>query len=129
MEETFASRKSTRISTPPKRRVKQTINAPRKRRKTLQISSSKFEEETSDRPVEAVDQEAKTSVGCKAWKPKVENLNMQIINDNNFVQLNKYSDLYNRLLNRKRRVIEEDKHIRINMVMKLCFVNNEEDVK
>ena len=57
----------------------------------------KSEEETGDRPVEPVDQEVKTSVGRKAWKPKVENLNMQIINDNNFVQLNKYYDLYNNM--------------------------------
>lgn len=34
-------------------------------------------------------------------------------------------DLYNRLLNIKSRVIEEDKKIRINMVKKLCTVNNE----
>ena len=31
-------------------------------------------------------------------------------------------ELYNRLLNRKIRVIEEDKQIRMNMVRKLCFV-------
>ena len=86
---------------------------------------------------------------------------MQIINDNNFVQLNKYYDLYNNmdrrqlenvvvrnmilkdkrfdsisgqipkdlyniLLNRKSRVVEEDKKIRLNMVRKLCSLNNEE---
>ena len=39
----------------------------------------------------------KTSTGRKAWKPKVENLKMQIINDKNFVQLNKYYDLYNNM--------------------------------
>ena len=85
-----------------------------------------------------------TVVGRKAWKPKVENLNVQIINDNNFFQLNKYyimynnidrrhlenaifrnmilkdkhfdtikgqipEDLYNRLMNRKSRVVEEEK--------------------
>ena len=38
-------------------------------------------------------------------------------------------DLYNRLLNRKSRVIEEDKQIRINMVRKFCTVNSEEDIK
>ena len=88
--------------------------------------------------------EVKTLGGRRAWKSKVENLNMQIINDNNFVQLNKYydlysnmdrrqlenamvrnmilndkrfdsvkgkipKDLYNRLMNRKRKVIEEEK--------------------
>ena len=88
---------------------------------------------------------------------------MQIINDNNFVQLNKYydlynnmdrrqlenvvvrnmilkdkrfdsirrqqpEDLYNRLRNGKRRVKEEDKKIRINMVRKLCIVNNEKEI-
>ena len=37
-------------------------------------------------------------------------------------------DLYNILLNRKSIVIEE-KQIRVNMVRKLCPMNNEEDVK
>ena len=37
-------------------------------------------------------------------------------------------DLYNRLRNRNRRVIEEDKKIRINMVKKLRIVNNEEEI-
>ena len=85
-----------------------------------------------------------TIEGRKAWKTKVENLNVQIINDNSFVQLNKYysmynnkdkrqlenvvvrnmilkdkrfdtikgqipEDLYNRLMNRKSRVVEEEK--------------------
>ena len=89
---------------------------------------------------------------------------MQIINDNNFVQLNKYYDLYssmdrrqlenvvvrnmilndkrfdssngkipedfyNRLMNRKSRVIEEEKKIRINMIKKFCVVNNDEDIE
>ena len=88
---------------------------------------------------------------------------MQIINDNNFVQLNKYydlysnmdrrqlenvvirnmiikdrrfdsvrgqitKDLYNRLRNKKSRVMEEGKKIRFNMVKKLCIVNNEEEI-
>ena len=32
------------------------------------------------------------------------------------------------MLTRKRRVVEEDKKIRINMAKKLCFVNNEEEI-
>ena len=56
-----------------------------KRRKTLQISSSESEEETSGRPIESDVHEVKTLVGRRAWKPKVENLNMKIINDSNFV--------------------------------------------
>ena len=36
-------------------------------------------------------------------------------------------DLYNRLMNRKSRVIEEEKKIRINMIKKFCVVNNDED--
>ena len=65
--------------------MKKTTSGPNKKRITLQISSSNSKEQTDDRLVELVDQEAKTSAGRKAWKPKVENLNMQIINDNNFV--------------------------------------------
>ena len=34
-------------------------------------------------------------------------------------------DLYNRFINRKRRVVEEEKEIRINMIKKLCFVNKD----
>ena len=89
---------------------------------------------------------------------------MKIINDNNFVQLNKYydlynnmdkrqlenvvvrntilkdkrfdsiidqipEDLYNRLLNRNSKVVDEDEKIRINMVKILCSINNEEEIK
>ena len=46
------------------------------RRRTLQISSSESKEETGDKLVEPIDQEAKTLAGRKAWNPKVENLNM-----------------------------------------------------
>ena len=95
------------------------------------------------------------------WKPKVENLNVQIINHNNFVQLNKYysmynnmdrrqlenvvvrnmilkdkwcdtikgqipKDLYNRLMNRKSRVVEEENQMRINIVKTLCIINNDD---
>ena len=38
-------------------------------------------------------------------------------------------DIYDIFLNRKRKVIEEDKQIRINMVRNLCILNNEEDIK
>ena len=37
-------------------------------------------------------------------------------------------DLYNRLINRKSRVVEEEKKIRIDMVRKLCIINNDEDL-
>ena len=119
---------------------------------------------TGDRLVELIVQEAKNLARRREWKPKVENLNMQIINDNNFVQLNKNydlynsidrrqlenamvrnmilkdkrfdsikgkipEDLYNRLMNRKNRVVEEEKKIRINMVKKICIVNSDEDVE
>lgn len=97
IEEVPVPRKSTsleRTKTPPKKRVKKTTSGPRKKRRTLQISSS---EEIGDRPTKPADQEAKTLARQKSWKPKVENLNMQIINDNSFLQLNKYYDLYNNL--------------------------------
>ena len=53
--------------------------------------------------------------GRKAWRPKVENLNMQIINDKNFVQLNKYYSMYNNMDRRQlenavvRNMIHKDK--------------------
>lgn len=100
----------------------------------------------------------------KAWKPNVENLNVQIIDSDNFVQLNKYyilysnmdklqlenvvvrniilrrkifediqkntpQDLYNRLLDRRRRVVDEDKRIRENIIKKFYEINNDEDMR
>ena len=59
----------------------------------------------------------KTLVRRRKWKPKVENLNMQIINDNNFLQLNKYYDLYNNMNRRQlenvvvRNMILKDKKV------------------
>ena len=38
-------------------------------------------------------------------------------------------DLYNRLINRKSRVVEEEKQIRIDMVKKLCIINNDNDLE
>ena len=38
-------------------------------------------------------------------------------------------DLYNRLMNRKSRVVEEEKQMRINMIKKLCIINNAEDLE
>ena len=37
-------------------------------------------------------------------------------------------DLYNKLLNRKRRVVEEDTKLREIMVNKLCEINTKEDL-
>ena len=38
-------------------------------------------------------------------------------------------DLYNRLINRKKRVIEEDHKIRINLIKNFYIINNDEDVQ
>ena len=38
-------------------------------------------------------------------------------------------DLYNRSINRKNRVIEEDKKIRVNLIKKLCIVSTDDDVE
>lgn len=35
-----------------------------------------------------------TTIKKKAWKPKVEKLNEQIIEDGDFTRMNKYYDLY-----------------------------------
>ena len=40
-----------------------------------------------------------------------------------------HNDLYERLVNRKKRVEEEDKQIRENMIGKLCVVESEEHMK
>ena len=62
IEEALVPRKSTRLEkkkpmqTPSlEKRVKKTSSGPSKRRKTLQIYSFKFEEETSDRPIQLVE--------------------------------------------------------------------------
>lgn len=99
--------------------------------------------------VDKVEAQVKETLGKKPWKPKVDNLNVQIIHNKKFVQLNKFyhlysnmdrmqlenvvvrymvyenmkfedieknilQDLYNRLINRKRRVVNEDIGIREN---------------
>ena len=52
----------------------------------MRVSSSfESKEEIGNRLVEQATQEVKIVVGKKAWIPKVENLNIQIINDNNFL--------------------------------------------
>ena len=38
-------------------------------------------------------------------------------------------DLYNRLMNRKSRIVEEEKKMRINMVKKMCIINNDEEME
>ena len=38
-------------------------------------------------------------------------------------------DLYNRLMNRKRRIVEEEKLMRKTMVKKLCIINNDEELE
>ena len=38
-------------------------------------------------------------------------------------------DLYNRLINRKSRIVEEEEQMRINMMKKLCIVSNDEEVE
>ena len=37
-------------------------------------------------------------------------------------------NLYNRLNNRKSRVVEEEKKIRVDIIRKLCIINNDEDL-
>lgn len=56
---------------------------------------------------------------------------MDMILKNNIfedIQKNIPQHLYNRLVNRRRRVIEEDKKIRKNFIKKLCEVNIDDDM-
>ena len=62
----------------------------RKRRKTLQIREyDDSKEDTKEKAMEKVVGDGRTSTSKKEWKNKVENLNMQIIENDSFVQLNK----------------------------------------
>ena len=81
-----------------KKRVKQSVNGLGKRIKTMQVSSyESSEDDDEDKPIEQDAQEARTTISKKAGKPKVENMNMQIINDDKFVQLNKFYSMYNNI--------------------------------
>ena len=52
----------------------------------MQISSSKSsKDDAEEKPIEQDVQEGRTTIGNKSWKSKVENLNVQIVNDDNFV--------------------------------------------
>ena len=83
-----------------KKRVKKTTSRSGKRRRTTHFSDSEeSEDETKDKPVVVNVLEGRKIAGKKAWKPKV--VKMQIINDENFVQLNKYYDLYSNMDQRK----------------------------
>ena len=54
-----------------------------------------------------------------------------ILEKKTFEDIEKYipQDLYIRLINRKRSVVEEDRIIRENQIKKLCKINNDEDMK
>ena len=45
------------------------------------------------------------------------------------IKSKKPEDLNNRLINKKNRVIEEGKKIRVNMIKKLCTINSKEDIE
>ena len=129
----------------------------------LDACNESKDEETQDRPIEEVVREVMTTTRKKPQKSKVENLNIQIINDDNFVHLNKYyilhtnkdklqlenvlvgniilnnkifqdtqrkilGDLYNRQVNRRKRVFNRDKSIKENMIKKFCEVKSDEDM-
>ena len=53
-----------------------------------------------------------------------------ILKDKNFdtIKGQILEDLYNRLINRKSRVVEEEKKIRVDIIRKLCIINNDEDL-
>ena len=88
--------------------------SPRKRKKTLHISSSnELDEDNGEKVVEQVFTKGKTYEGKKVWKPKVNNLNVQIIEKDNFVQLNKFYILY---ANNDRRKLEN--FVVRNMILK-----------
>ena len=60
-----------------KKRVKKIYSRLCKRRKTMQVSSfESLDDDDEDKPIEKHVQEAMTTIRKKAWKPKVENLNL-----------------------------------------------------
>ena len=54
-----------------------------------------------------------------------------ILKDKRFDSIKKKipEDLYNRLMNKKNKVVKEEKKIRVNIIKKLCIVNIEEDIE
>ena len=68
----------------------------RNRRKNLHIveSEESKEEEKEARQVEKENEQVKILYERKPQKPKVEILNVSIIDNNNFVQLHKFYDSY-----------------------------------
>ena len=79
----------------PRKKTKKTTSSLGKNRKTLHISTFYYSnDEKKEMIVEQVFGEGRKPTSKKAWKPKNESLNMPIIEKDNFVQLNKYYDLY-----------------------------------
>lgn len=70
-----------------RKQVKKISSRPGKRRKSMQVINfeSLEDDDDEDKPIEKDVQEAKTTTDKKVWKLKLENLNMKIINVDNFV--------------------------------------------
>lgn len=96
------SEKLVEVETSTSKRVKQLSTGQRKKkRKPLLTIDSSSEEEQSEKE-EATKEPEKVSAPSlssrksrKPWKPKIEKINTAIANDGNFIQMNKFYDLYN----------------------------------
>lgn len=150
-------RKSTRSSTtPPAKRVKEMASGPRKRQKTIytptqrkvldvkddeeaRISRKKWKPKIEKLNALIINEgdftEMKKNYESYNFSEKLnlENVVIRhiILADKNFdsIQGKIPNELFEKLVNRKKRAVEEDKSIRENYVRKLCEIKDEENFK
>jgi hypothetical protein len=105
-------RKSERlveVETHKSKRVKQLATRPgRSKKSLLTIDNSSEEEQTEQEEKHEARQPKKASAlkqlavkTRQPWKPKIEKINTTIVDEGNFVQMNKFYDLYNDIENLK----------------------------
>lgn len=93
------SKRLVEVVTTKTKRVKQQATRPSKRKKTLLIIVESSDEEEKEKEVKQVEKvtSSKQSVGKsrQPWKLEIEKINSAIAIEGNFVQMNKFYDLYN----------------------------------
>lgn len=77
------------------KRMKQEATRLGKRQKSLLIIVKSSKEEEEEQVEKVIVSKQTTGKAKQPWKPKIEKINSTIENEGNFVQMNKFYDLYN----------------------------------
>lgn len=95
------SKRLVEVETHKSKRVNQLATKPKKRKKTLLTIEDSSEEDDEEHEVKQLEKvivfKQSTGKTMQPQKPKIENINTTIANEGNFVQMNKFYDLYNEI--------------------------------